>query len=90
MKTDSTDAAKLLKTARGQIDGILRMIDEDRYCIDISNQLLATSSILKKVNTAVLRAHLHACVKDSFMHGNEGEREKKIEEMIGILEKNVK
>lgn len=48
----------LLKTARGQIDGILNMIEEDRYCIDISHQLMATMAILNKANKEVLSAHL--------------------------------
>ena len=62
MKADHAQVERLLKTARGQIDGILRMVEEDRYCIDISNQLLATQSILKKTNRMVLKAHLDSCV----------------------------
>ena len=42
MKADHTQVTRLLKTARGQIDGILKMVEEDRYCLDVSNQLLAT------------------------------------------------
>jgi DNA-binding FrmR family transcriptional regulator len=90
MKADAKTVSRLLKTARGQIDGILKMIDEDRYCVDVSNQLMATASILKKANIEVLKAHLHACVKESFETGNEADREKKIAEMIGLLEKNTK
>ena len=48
MKADRDKVVPLLKTARGQLDGILKMIDEDRYCIDISNQVLAVISILGK------------------------------------------
>ena len=58
MMADKQKVSRLLKTARGQIDGILKMIDEDRYCIDISNQILASQSILKKANGEVLKAHL--------------------------------
>ena len=60
MKADHAQVARLLKTARGQIDGILKMVEEDRYCIDISNQLMATDAILRKANREVLRAHLEA------------------------------
>ena len=42
MKADHAQVARLLKTARGQIDGILKMVEEDRYCLDVSNQLMAT------------------------------------------------
>ena len=62
MKADHTQVTRLLKTARGQIDGILKMIDEDRYCLDVSHQLMATQSILKKANRMVLKAHMDCCV----------------------------
>ena len=65
MKADQTKVVRLLKTARGQLDGILNMIEEDRYCMDISNQLLATQAILNKVNKEILHAHLEHCVKES-------------------------
>ena len=44
MKADHAQVTRLLKTARGQIDGILKMVEEDRYCLDVSNQLMATQS----------------------------------------------
>ncbi len=56
MQADRKKIERLLKTARGQIDGILRMVEEDRYCMDISAQVTATEAILKKVNNEVIRA----------------------------------
>ena len=50
MKADKEKIARSIKIARGQLDGVLKMIDEDRYCVDISNQILATIAILKKTN----------------------------------------
>ena len=50
MMADHDRTMRLLKTARGQIDGIMRMVEEDRYCIDISTQLMATQSLLARVN----------------------------------------
>ena len=44
MKADQQKISRLLKTARGQIDGVLRMVEEDQYCIDISNQIMAASA----------------------------------------------
>ena len=90
MTAESEKVARLLRTARGQIDGILRMVEEDRYCVDISNQLMATSSIIRKANTEVLRAHMYHCVQDSFSSADESARASKIEELFGILEKNTK
>jgi DNA-binding FrmR family transcriptional regulator len=58
MKADRDKTLRLLKTARGQLDGIVGMIEDDRYCVDISNQLLATIAILRKANAGILRAHL--------------------------------
>ena len=85
MMADQKTVLRLLKTARGQMDGIIKMVEEDRYCIDISNQILATEALLKKANREVLRGHLEHCVKDALQSGN-GEKEK-IDELMSILEK---
>lgn len=84
MKADKEQINRLLKTAKGQIDGILKMIEEDRYCVDISNQLLATNAILKKANKEIIRAHMKSCVLDAFETGNS---DKKIDELIDIIDK---
>ncbi len=84
MKADKKKVSRLLKTSRGQIDGMLKMVEEDRYCIDISNQVLATQAILRKVNHEVLQAHLRSCVKEAFEQGNENE---KINEIMDIINK---
>ena len=55
MKADKTVINRLLKTAAGQIEGISKMVDEDRYCMDISNQILAVQSILKKTLKLIKR-----------------------------------
>lgn len=84
MRADRQKVERLLKTARGQIDGILKMIDEERYCMDISNQLLATQSILKKANKEVIAAHMQGCVKEAFEKGNS---ESKIQEILDLIDK---
>ena len=84
MKADHAQVERLLKTARGQIDGILRMVEEDRYCIDISNQLLATQSILKKTNRMVLKAHMDGCVREAIQSGDP---EEKLDELLKLLDK---
>ena len=85
MKADKDTVTRLLKTARGQLEAVLKMIDDDRYCIDISNQILATEALLKKANREVLRGHLEHCVKNALQSGN-GEKEK-IDELMNVLEK---
>lgn len=87
MKADRTQVTRLLKTARGQIDGILKMIEDDRYCVDISNQLLATQAILKRANKEIIGAHMKHCVHDAM---NSHDADKKIEEMIGIIDQLLK
>ncbi|HET6450948.1 MAG TPA: metal-sensing transcriptional repressor [Spirochaetia bacterium] len=80
---DSHKAMTLLKTARGQIDATMRMVEEDRYCIDVSKQVLATIALLKKANIVVLKQHMNTCVRDAFKKNNGAE---KIEEITTILE----
>ena len=87
MKANPTEIMRLLKTARGQIDGIMKMVEDDQYCIDISHQILASEAILRKINREVLRGHMQSCVKDAFRSESEEEKDKKISEIIGLLEK---
>lgn len=58
------------------------MIDEDRYCIDISNQIMASQSILKKANGEVLKAHLEHCVKEAVTNHDATEKLLEIETII--------
>jgi len=87
MKADKAKITRLLKTARGQLDGLVKMVEEDRYCIDISNQLMATQAILRAANKEIIHAHLSCCVKEAFEEGNEDE---KIEELLAVMDKLAK
>ena len=84
MKADHDQITRLLKTARGQIDGILKMVEEDRYCLDVSSQLMATQSILKKANRMVLKAHMNSCVRQAVVSGDP---EEKLNELALLLDK---
>jgi CsoR family transcriptional regulator, copper-sensing transcriptional repressor len=81
---ESAKALGHLKTARGQIDGIARMIEEDRYCIDVSNQIQAVIALLKKTNLIVLKQHMNTCVAEAVKAKDGSE---KIDEITMILEK---
>lgn len=89
MKADKAVVIRLLKTARGQIDGIIKMVEEDQYCIDIVHQMMASEAVLRKTMKIVLRGHLNGCVSDAF---NESEdiRSEKINEVIDVFDKLVK
>ena len=81
---DRTSELNLLKTARGQLEGIIKMVENDRYCIDISKQILAVQAILKKTNLTVLKKHMNNCVREAF---EEGKGDEKVEEIMLMLDK---
>ena len=84
MQADKESVVRRLRTARGQMDGVLKMVEEDRYCMDISNQLLAIQSVLKKANKEILHAHMNSCVKQAF---EQGDGQQKIDEILNLLDK---
>ena len=87
MQADKKKVLRLLKTARGLIDGIIKMAEEDRYCVDISHQLMAVSAVINSVNKEVLAAHLKSCVKNA---DTEAEMDEKIDELVNMLGKIMK
>ena len=87
MQANKAEITRLLKTARGQLDGLIRMVEEDRYCIDISNQLLSTQALLGTINAEVLTAHVDHCVRQAFESGDAAEEEKKIAELQAVLKR---
>ncbi|MDO4778360.1 MAG: metal-sensing transcriptional repressor [Tissierellia bacterium] len=86
MKADHKKILKRLKIISGQIDGIIKMVEEDRYCLDISNQIMAVNSALKSANNEILKSHIEHCVKDS-LNGNFSEVDQKIQEISNIIQK---
>lgn len=84
MNEERKKAMQSLKTARGQIDGIIKMIEDDRYCMDISNQILASQSLLKRAHLLILKQHLSHCVKSACC-GEGGDE--KIDEIMNLIEK---
>jgi len=87
MMADKAAVSRLVKTARGQLDGVLRMMEEDRYCMDISAQLRAAESLLAKANREILRAHITHCVREAFASQDEKAIEQKIDELVQAMEK---
>lgn len=75
-----------LSRIEGQVRGVARMIDEDRYCIDILTQIRAIKAALNRVEQEILRDHLKHCVSDAFHGGSDKERQNKIDELIELLE----
>lgn len=82
MMADQATVLRLLKNARGQIDGIIKMVEDDRYCMDISQQVMAADAMLRRVNKELLSAHLKHCVEHA---ADDQERARKIDELVGAL-----
>ena len=87
MRADRKKVEPLLRTARGQLDGVLKMIEDGRYCMELAAQLQAVESLVHKAQREVLRAHLSGCVQEAFDTGDEQARENKIDEIIKLLDK---
>ncbi|HPT82656.1 MAG TPA: metal-sensing transcriptional repressor [Limnochordia bacterium] len=87
MRSDKEKITRLLKTARGQLDGLMRMVEEDRYCVDISNQILATQAILRTINHQILHDHINTCVREAMQTDA---ADAKIAEIMSIIDKLTK
>ncbi len=84
------DVTTRLKKIEGQIRGIHKMVDENRYCIDILSQTRAVVAAIRKVEDLIMFQHLHSCVVDSMRSDNEADKNKKIDEIMELLSKHRK
>jgi len=80
-----TTALKRLKRIEGQVRGLARMVEQDRYCIDVVTQIGAVRAALRKVEEEVLRDHVGHCVEHAIASGDKGEQRRKVSELIGVL-----
>ncbi len=85
MNNELKKAKLSLQTAKGQIEAVINMIDDGRYCVDISNQILAVLSLLKKANLLVLEQHLNHCVAEAFKNNNGEEKSKEIMNILSRI-----
>ena len=82
-----TTCRKRLARIEGQVRGLVRMVDEDRYCIDIVTQIAAVRAALKKVELELMRDHVGHCVRHAMTSGSADEQAQKIDELIDVLAK---
>ena len=75
-----------LKSVDGHIRGVMRMVEDDAYCIDVMNQNLAVQRALEKVNRLILEHHLQTCVTTAIQGDDPAERERVIVEILSIFE----
>ena len=91
MVQDMDDRIKKSQLARlsrieGQVRGVSRMVEEDRYCIDVLTQIRAVRAALDKVEQETLSDHLQHCVAHAFHAGSERDRQTKIDELLEVLD----
>lgn len=76
-----------LKRAAGQVAGVQRMVEEDRYCIDVLTQIAAARSALAKAGQILLESHVRSCVTSAFHSDDKADVERKMEEIIEIFDR---
>lgn len=74
-----------LRRIEGQVRGLARMVDADRYCIDVVTQVQAVRAALRKVEEVVLKDHVAHCVEGAIQSGNAREQRTKVAELMGVL-----
>ncbi|MBY0508653.1 MAG: metal-sensitive transcriptional regulator [Rhodospirillaceae bacterium] len=74
-----------LKRVEGQVRGLTRMVEEDRYCVDVITQIAAVRAALQRVEEEMLRDHIGHCVEHAITSGNQAEQRHKITELVDML-----
>ena len=87
---ENENAIRRLKTIEGHLRGVIRMVEEDTYCIDIIHQIQAVESALNKVSTQILENHLNSCVTTAIQGNNPKERERVLKEITEVFEMSTK
>jgi DNA-binding FrmR family transcriptional regulator len=82
-----TSCQKRLNRIEGQVRGLSRMVDEDRYCIDIVTQISAVRAALRRVEEEVLKDHVAHCVEHAITSGDKADQRRKIAELMAVIER---
>ena len=86
MKSDTKQSCiKRLGRVEGQVRGVTRMVEDDRYCIDVVTQISAVRAALRKVEEEVLRDHVGHCVEGAIASGNKTDQRRKIAELMSVV-----
>ena len=88
MQTD--DTLRRLKTIEGHLRGVIKMVEEDAYCIDVIRQIQAVEGALNKVSTRILENHLNSCVITAITGQDPSERERVLKEITEVFEMSTK
>lgn len=79
-----------LNRIEGQVRGVVRMIEDDRYCVDVLTQIQAIRAALTRVETEILKDHLSHCIEGAIVSGDKDEQRKKASELIELLERTAR
>jgi CsoR family transcriptional regulator, copper-sensing transcriptional repressor len=87
-KPAKASCRKRLSRIEGQVRGLSRMLEDDRYCIDIVTQIAAVRAALRRVEEEILRDHIGHCVEHAIVSGDAGEQRRKIAELMDVLSRS--
>lgn len=85
--TTHTEQLEFLRKIEGQIRGIQRMIEEERYCVDILNQINSVVGALTRVENEILKKHVNGCIAGAFKGKSDKEGQQKIDEVLGLIKR---
>jgi CsoR family transcriptional regulator, copper-sensing transcriptional repressor len=89
-KHDKLSSLKRLSRIEGQVRGVARMVEEDRYCIDIITQVAAVRAALRRVEEEILREHISHCVEHAIVSGDAAEQRRKVAELMDVLSRSAR
>jgi DNA-binding FrmR family transcriptional regulator len=87
---DNVDVLNRLKSAEGHLRGVIRMVEEDAYCIDVIRQVQAVQAALNKINSTILENHLNSCVITAIRGEDPNDRERVLREITDVYEMATK
>jgi CsoR family transcriptional regulator, copper-sensing transcriptional repressor len=80
-----TGQLERLRRIEGQIGGLVRMVEDERYCVDILTQIRAARAALRRVEESVLREHVEHCVAQAIRSGDASEQKAKVDELLDVV-----
>ena len=87
---DKTKLLNRLARIEGQVRGVARMVEDDRYCIDVMTQIRAVRAALSRVESEILKGHLDHCIESAIVRGDHAEQRRKAAELIELLEHSAR
>ncbi len=84
------NSLRRLRTVEGHLRGVIRMVEQDEYCIDVIRQIQAVEAALNKVSSQILENHLNSCVTTAIQGNNLKERERVLKEITEVFEMSTK